>query len=84
MPLHTTPSVAKEEEMHAAVPSELTVLVVDDSPVYRKLVEHTLQKERYTVLLAKGGNEALRIFAQHRPAVVVTDWTMPDISGIHL
>ena len=70
--------------MDATASSELTVLVVDDSPVYRKLVEQILQEERYTILLAKDGNEALRIFAQHRPAVVITDWTMPDISGLDL
>jgi len=62
-------------------PSEFTILAVDDSPVYRKLVEQSLEQEQCTVLLAKDGNEALRMFAEHRPAVVITDWTMPDISG---
>lgn len=70
--------------MDATADSELTILVVDDSPVYRKLVQHTLQSERYTVLLAKHGNEALGLFVQHHPAIVITDWTMPDISGLDL
>jgi two-component system chemotaxis response regulator CheY len=63
---------------------ELKILVADDSPVYRKLVEQSLSSEVYTVLLAKNGGQALDLFAEHHPALVITDWTMPDISGIEL
>ncbi len=61
-----------------------TVLVVDDSPVARKLVEHALPQDEYTVLPAKTGREALDVFAKHRPGLVITDWLMPDMSGIEL
>lgn len=60
---------------------DLKILVVDDSPVYRKLVEQALSQEGYTVLFAKNGRQAMDLFAEHRPALVITDWTMPDISG---
>jgi diguanylate cyclase (GGDEF)-like protein len=60
------------------------VLAVDDSAIYRKLVEQSLPQERYVVLFAKNGREALDLFAEHQPAVVVTDWSMPDISGLEL
>jgi len=60
------------------------VLVADDSPIYRKLVEYTLSSEGYAVVFAKNGREALELVADHRPAVVITDWTMPDISGLEL
>jgi two-component system, cell cycle response regulator len=60
------------------------VLVVDDSPVARKLVEHALPPERYSILKAKTGQEALDLFAKHRPGLVITDWLMPDLSGIEL
>jgi two-component system, cell cycle response regulator len=63
---------------------ELKILVADDSPVYRKLVEQSLTQEYCTVLLAKNGRQALDLFAEHQPALVITDWTMPDISGIEL
>lgn len=63
---------------------EFKVLVADDSPVYRKLVEHALCDERYTVLFAKNGRQAVDLFARHQPALVVTDWVMPDITGIDL
>jgi two-component system, cell cycle response regulator len=60
------------------------VLVIDDSPVARKLVEHALDKEQYTVLPAKTGAEAMELFAEHKPAIVITDWLMPDLSGLQL
>ena len=63
---------------------KLQVLVVDDSPVYRKLIEHTLEDGRYAPLFAKTGSEALELYAQHAPAIVITDWMMPDFSGPEL
>ena len=63
---------------------EFRILAVDDSPIYRKLVEQTLSQQRYTLLFAKNGREALALFAKHQPAVVITDWTMPDIEGLEL
>jgi CheY-like chemotaxis protein len=63
---------------------QFKILAVDDSPIYRKLVEQSLSQERYTLLFAKDGREALDLFAKHQPAVVITDWTMPDIEGLEL
>jgi diguanylate cyclase (GGDEF)-like protein len=63
---------------------ELKILVVDDSPIYRKLVEQSLSQEPCTVLFAKNGRQALDLFAEHRPALIITDWTMPDISSLEL
>src|SRR6267378_7357862 len=60
------------------------VLVVDDSPVYRKLIEHALEDEAYSPLFAKNGREALEVYAKHGPAIVITDWMMPDFSGQEL
>jgi diguanylate cyclase (GGDEF)-like protein len=63
---------------------QVTVLVVDDSPVARKLVELTLPSDEYLLLFAKTGTEALEFFARYRPALVITDWLMPDFSGVEL
>jgi diguanylate cyclase (GGDEF)-like protein len=63
---------------------ELKILVADDSLVYRKLVEQSLSQEHCTILFAKNGRQAIDLFAEHQPALVITDWTMPDISGIEL
>lgn len=63
---------------------ELKILVADDSAIYRKLVEHTLADDNHSVIFAKNGREALELYAEHKPALVITDWTMPDISGPEL
>jgi diguanylate cyclase (GGDEF)-like protein len=60
------------------------VLVVDDSPVYRKLVEQVLSTESYSLLFAKDGNEAVRLYEAHSPAIVITDWMLPDFCGFEL
>ena len=52
---------------------KLQVLVVDDSPVSRKLLEHALSAEPYALLFAKNGEEALRHFSENKPALVITD-----------
>jgi two-component system cell cycle response regulator len=62
----------------------IQILVVDDSPVSRKVLEHALSDEPCTLLFAKSGEEALRYFQEHRPAVVITDWMLPDFSGPEL
>lgn len=61
-----------------------TVLVVDDSPVYRKLIEHVLSAQPYTLLYAPDGKEALQLYRDHSPSIVITDWMMPDVSGVEL
>jgi two-component system, cell cycle response regulator len=63
---------------------ELQILVVDDSPVCRKLVEHALEGNPYSLMFAKSGSEALELFARHLPAIVISDWMMPDFSGLDL
>jgi two-component system cell cycle response regulator len=75
-------SLAKQEVDAAA--QDFKVLVADDSPIYRKLVEHTLSEKQYAVLFAKSGREAIDLFSEHLPSLVITDWMMPDLSGIEL
>jgi diguanylate cyclase (GGDEF)-like protein len=60
------------------------ILVADDSPIYRKLVKDALSEDEYTVIFAKNGREASDLYAEHQPAVVISDWEMPDLSGIDL
>jgi diguanylate cyclase (GGDEF)-like protein len=64
--------------------SGFKVLVVDDSPVYRKLVEQALSQDAAAVLFATSGHQALEICGRERPGVVITDWLMPDLTGIEL
>ena len=63
---------------------DLQVLVVDDSPVYHKLVSNALCYQPYSILHAESGQEALDLFAKHSPPIVITDWMMPDLDGPEL
>jgi two-component system, cell cycle response regulator len=65
-------------------PQEFKILVADDSPIYRKLVEYALSDQPYTVIFAKNGRQAVDLFTQHQPSLVITDWVMPDLTGIEL
>jgi len=60
------------------------VLVVDDSPVYRKLVEQVLASEAYSLLFAGDGAQAMKLYEEHSPCLVITDWMLPDFSGFEL
>jgi two-component system, cell cycle response regulator len=60
------------------------ILVVDDSPVYRKLIEQILSGGVYSLSFACGGSEALKAYHQNSPDIVITDWIMPDLSGLEL
>jgi diguanylate cyclase (GGDEF)-like protein len=62
----------------------IKVLVADDSAVYRKLVEQTLPEKHYSLLFAKNGQETVKLFAEHKPALVIVDWIMPDVTGIEV
>lgn len=60
------------------------ILVVDDSPVSRKLVEHALEASGHSLLFAKSGQEALDLFRRHSSSIIITDWMLPDFSGLEL
>ena len=57
------------------------ILVVDDEPAFVSLVEQVLTHKGYEVLKASNGQEALRLFFDHRPDVVLLDVVMPKMDG---
>ena len=67
------------------VPSETTVLVVDDLPVVRLSLRHILQHEGFQVLEATSAEEARDILASHPVQLVLSDIEMPGgDSGLDL
>ncbi len=60
-----------------------TIVIANDSLFYRRLLEQTLG-EQYRTVFAQNGREALELVSEHRPEVLLTDWELPDISGIEL
>lgn len=59
-----------------------TILVVDDEPMVLDLFEEILSKERYTLLTANNGKEALELVRKKTPDLVILDLKLPDVSGI--
>jgi len=60
-----------------------TILVVEDEPALRELVQEILQKKGYRVLDAATGVEALKLWEQHKEDIdlLLTDMMMPDGVG---
>lgn len=64
--------------------SQTQILVVDDEPDIRQLVQEILEDEGYSVQVAKDGENARLVYAQQKPDLVLLDIWMPDIDGISL
>jgi two-component system cell cycle response regulator len=65
-------------------PQPLQVLVVDDSPLDRRLVSSMLADTGHHIRTAAGGEEALRLALQHAPHIIVSDWMMPGMDGLEM
>ena len=79
-----TPDAPPEEIL--ARGSGQTILVVDDEPAVRSLLQKTLERFGYRVLCAGDGSEALAVYEAQRAqiAAVLTDLAMPVMNGLVL
>jgi len=60
----------------------MRILIADDSIVSRHLLDATLRRWGYEVVVACDGNEAWRILeADNAPKIAILDWMMPGITG---
>ena len=62
----------------------MKVLVVDDDPVCRRLLEASLRKRGCDVVTACDGEEAHALAREHKPNVIITDVIMPRMDGFEL
>ncbi|MBF0689159.1 MAG: response regulator [Cellulomonas sp.] len=64
----------------------MRVLVVDDSRVMRQIVVRTLRQAGYDweVREAGDGAQALEAVRAEEPDVILSDWNMPEMTGIDL
>ena len=60
------------------------ILVVDDEPDIRGLVQEILEDEGYVIAIAKNGETARLALRERRPDLILLDIWMPDIDGITL
>jgi DNA-binding response OmpR family regulator len=63
----------------------MRILIADDEPVSRRLLQLTLTKWGYEVILASDGNEAWQILQdQEAPPLAILDWIMPGLDGVEV
>lgn len=60
------------------------VLVVEDEPAQREVLAYNLAAEKYDVVRASDGDEALLLCEESRPDVIILDWMLPGVSGIEV
>ncbi len=60
------------------------VLIADDEPDIIEILSYNLEKEGFTVISAKDGDEALEKARQHQPDLIVLDMMMPRKNGMEV
>ena len=60
------------------------ILVVDDDPAVRNLIQRFLLKQNYQVESAEDGRTGLSMFEQFHPDLVILDVNLPDLIGFNL
>jgi len=57
------------------------ILIIDDEPQIRKLLEINLENNGYSVTQAASGKEGIILAANHPPDLILLDIGLPDKSG---
>ncbi len=60
------------------------ILIIDDDPQIRKILERMLSAPRFSVLSLEGGDRVLEAIENFSPYLVILDVMMPRISGIEI
>jgi len=60
------------------------ILLVDDDELFADMLQKQLTRSGYTVVRARNGREAIRLYDRRRISLVLTDLVMPDMEGLEL
>ncbi len=60
------------------------ILIADDQPQLRILLNATLSLNDYQLFEAADGEQALAMIEAHKPDLVILDWMMPKLTGIQV
>jgi CheY-like chemotaxis protein len=86
----TLPAAVQSQPTESATPvvsrptvgsADSTVLVIDDDPAARDLIQRTLTKEGFAVLLANDGPTGIDMARKLKPQVITLDVMMPRMDG---
>ena len=70
--------------MSTAVTSALKILVADDEANIRRILETRLRMQGHQVVMAADGAEAMTLFRQHEPDLVILDVMLPELDGFEV
>jgi len=74
-----------QTELELSENKGMKILIADDDPVFRDLLEIILVKWGYDVVVAVNGYDALRILkSDNPPRLAILDWMMPDMEGVEV
>lgn len=74
----------EESATPASLPTEISILVVDDSSVDRRMIAAACSQLNGSIDMAASGAEALEKFKDKRYRLVITDYIMEPMSGLEL
>ena len=60
----------------------MKILVVEDEPNLAKMIQSLMEAEGYECFRALDGLQALELFKEHAPDLIILDWNLPGMSGI--
>jgi len=73
-----------ERESKQPMNHSFPILIAEDNPSSRKVLEKILQKAGYEVTSVENGRKALEAFKDAFFPIVLTDWMMPEMDGLKL
>jgi DNA-binding response OmpR family regulator len=62
----------------------MKILIAEDDPVSRCVLEATLVKSGYEVTVTSDGNQAWEALQREAPTIAILDWMMPGIDGVEV
>lgn len=62
----------------------MKILIADDELISQKKLAKQISVLGHETITASNGREALSLWIQNRPAMVITDWMMPEMTGLEL
>jgi len=80
--LDNVPSLSAAIRALGAAGRPTRVLAAEDNPIFQSMLRTLLKKWGYDVVIARDGNEALRILqSEDAPRLAILDWMMPGADG---
>jgi len=70
--------------MTETYPPKITILFVDDDPIFQEILKASMESLDYTVIIVSSAKEALSVLEIQNIHIVVTDIRMPEMNGFDL